>query len=110
MASFDTVKEFKHITTSDDYSRKNEESAWKVKWGGYISQDFIFDTRQSAVAREGIIALYPLNAVYDKNGKDINARPSWNLLAMNTRLTARIHAPKALGANISGMIEGLQCF
>ena len=106
LASSDTVKEFKHITTSDDYSRKNEESAWKVKWGVYISQDFIFDTRQSAVAREGIIALYPLNAVYDKNGKDINARPSWNLLAMNTRLTARIHAPKALGANISGMIEG----
>lgn len=103
----DSIKEFVHISTSDDYKRKaEEENSWTLKWGGYISQDFIFDSRQSAVAREGIIAMYPLNAVYDKNGKDINARPSWNLLAMNTRLTARIHAPKALGANISGMIEG----
>jgi hypothetical protein len=42
----------------------------------------------------------------DINGKDINAHPSFNFLVLNSRLTVRIQAPDALGAKVSGMVEG----
>lgn len=105
----DTIREFNQITTYESYKEQahpKNNKRWGVAFGGYISQDNIFDTRQSITAREGIITMYPANIKTDKNGKDINARPSFNMLAMNTRLTGRITAPKALGADISGMLEG----
>ena len=95
-----------HKYTTSDYLNEMNPEKWGIKIGGYISVDLNWDTRRNVNAREGSLTLYPLDIVTDANGKDINARPSFNIVAMNTRLSARIQAPQALGANISGMIEG----
>ncbi len=92
--------------TTSDYLSENTPQQWGVKVGGYVGVDLNWDTRHNVNAREGILTLYPQDIVLDANGKDINARSSFNLLAMNTRLSIRIQAPQALGANISGLVEG----
>jgi hypothetical protein len=68
--------------------------------------DVFWDTRKPVEVRDGGIYLYPADVFFDKNGKDIHAYASFNFVAMNTRLTLKIQAPDALGAKISGMIEG----
>lgn len=101
----DSLSKNNKISTSD-YLSNNQNNKWGIKFGGFIGVDMFWDTRRNVNAREGILTLYPQDISYDKNGKDLNAQSSFNLLAMNSRLTARIQAPKAIGANISGMLEG----
>ena len=83
-----------------------ETPQWSVKLGGYIGTDLFWDTRQVVESRDGLLLFYPEDVKQDINGRDINARPSFNFLALNTRLTIRIQAPDALGARVSGMVEG----
>lgn len=79
---------------------------WSLKWGGYTSTDIFWDTRKPVEARDGGIFLYPSEPFLDPYGVDLNDRTSFNFITMNTRLTLKFTAPKALGAQISGMIEG----
>lgn len=101
----DSLSKNNKISTSD-YLSDNQNNKWGVKFGGFVGVDMFWDTRRNVNAREGVLTLYPQDISYDKNGKDLNAQSSFNLLAMNSRLTARIQAPRAIGANISGMLEG----
>lgn len=91
------------ITTSEMLKSTDE---WGIKWSGFITNDIFVDTRKPVEARDGGIFLYPTNLLLDQNGVDLNDRTSFNFVTMNTRLTAKIYAPKSLGASISGMIEG----
>ena len=101
----DTIRERTTITTiSDPLPEKKKK--WDLIWSGLISFDFFWDTRKPVEARDGGIYLYPADVFLDKNGKDINGYSSFNFVAMNTRLNLKIQAPDALGAKISGMIEG----
>ena len=77
-----------------------------IQWKGFIKADYFFDTRQTVTAREGHFLLYPENESIDKNGKDINAASSLNMLAVQTRLTGMIIGPEIIGAKSSGMLEG----
>ena len=104
----DTVnKDLSKITTStymeDTAASRNK---WGVTLGGHIGTDLFWDTRQVVESRDGLLLFYPDNVKKDINDKDINARPSFNFLALNSRLTVRIKAPDALGAKVSGMVEG----
>jgi hypothetical protein len=49
---------------------------------------------------------YPLPEVLDPNGNDINAVPQLNMVAITSRLGLRIQTPDALGAKITGFMEG----
>ena len=99
-------KDLNKITTSTYLEDTASQNKWSVKAGGYISTDLFWDTRTVVESRDGVLCLYPENVQKDVNGKDINARPSFNFLALNTRISLRIQAPDALGAKISGMVEG----
>lgn len=77
-----------------------------IKFSGFVKTDFAFDTRQNSTIREDHFLLYPLNESLDKNGKDINDAPTFNILSIQTRLTGKITAPDFLGAKTSGVIEG----
>ena len=105
LESRDSTEKPSRITIA---AKENEtpNEKWSVKLGGFIATDFFWDSRQLVGSRDGAISLYPDNAKYDNNGKDIHAHPSFNFVAMNSRLTVRIQAPAVLKANISGMIEG----
>jgi len=101
----DSIRERHTITTAnDDFPDKKKK--WDLGWSGLVSFDMFWDTRKPVESRDGGIYLYPADVFYDKNGKDINGYGSFNFVAMNTRLNLKIHAPDALGAKVSGMIEG----
>ena len=101
----DSTRELSKITIVSKPT-ENLNDIWKVTLSGFICTDFFWDSREMVGARDGAICLYPQDALYDNNGKDINAHPSFNFVAMNSRLTVRIQAPAVLKANISGLIEG----
>lgn len=101
----DSLREYSKITTSADNQPENQNK-WSLQWGGFICNDIFWDNRKMTDARDGAICLYPDDIRPDIRGRDINATPSFNFVVMNTRLTLRIQAPDALGAKISGMVEG----
>lgn len=85
---------------------KEKEKLFGIKFTGFVKNDFIFDTRQIVSARDGHFLLYPQNVRLDPDGEDINAKASFNYLAIQSRLTGKITGPDAFGAKTSGMIEG----
>ena len=105
MRDTDTIRERHTITTSND-SFIEKRKKWDLHWSGLITFDAFWDTRKPVESRDGGIYLYPADIFLDKNGKDLNAYPSFNFVVMNTRLNLKIQAPDALGAKITGMIEG----
>ncbi|KAF0197130.1 MAG: outer membrane protein [Bacteroidetes bacterium] len=82
-----------------------EKSDYKLSVSGFVRADAIFDSRQVVEAREGFLLFYPKKPLYDINGEDINARPTFNQYAMTTRLTARATGPDVLGARVMALIE-----
>jgi hypothetical protein len=82
------------------------QPAYGIAFSGFVKTDLMFDSRQTDALREGHFLLYPAAPDYDKNGKDANERPTFNMLSIQTRLAGKITGPDALGAKTSGLIEG----
>jgi hypothetical protein len=80
--------------------------AFGISFSGYVRTDLIYDSRQTVNLREGHFLLFPKPESFDKDGRDINAAPSFHMLAIQTRLQGRITGPEAFGAKTSGLIEG----
>lgn len=95
------------LSTSIQHFTYSQETTnpYKITLNGYVRADALFDTRQAVEAREGFLLFYPKKPVLDAEGKDINAKPSFNQYTMTTRLTARISGPELLGAKTSALIE-----
>jgi hypothetical protein len=72
---------------------------------GFARLDYIYDTRQTSEAVEGLFTFFPLNKQLDANGKDINAAPTTNFLSIVSRLGTRFYAPDILGAKSTAYIE-----
>lgn len=84
----------------------DKDKLFGLTFSGYIKNDFYYDTRQVVSAREGHLLMWPTAPELDPNGVDINDHGSFHFLAIQTRLTAKITGPDALGAKTSGMFEG----
>ncbi len=85
---------------------EKEEKDFGIKFSGFVKGDFFYDTRQTVAAREGHFLLWPMPEQDDINDHDINAKPNFNFLAVQTRLKGTITGPDAFGAKTSGAIEG----
>ena len=72
---------------------------------GFARLDYIYDTRQTVEAVEGLFSFYPMNKQLDANGKDINATPVTNFISIASRLSTRFYAPDVFGAKSSAYIE-----
>ena len=88
------------------FLQAQDENEFSARLYGYVKTDIFFDSRQVVAARDGQFLLYPQAEVLDNSGKDINAKSSFNMVSIQTRLGVRISAPDALGAKISGLVEG----
>ncbi|KAA3612487.1 MAG: hypothetical protein D8M58_20190 [Calditrichaeota bacterium] len=77
-----------------------QDGEFGVKFSGFVKFDAFFDTRQVVAAREGHFHLYPAIT------SDANDNPSFNMLAIQTRLKTSISAPDAFGAKVKGVVEG----
>jgi hypothetical protein len=84
---------------------ESKPPAFGISFSGYVKTDLIYDSRQTVNLREGHFLLYPDLVLPDANGKDINAKGSFNILNIQTRLAGTITGPDALGAKTSGYIE-----
>lgn len=84
----------------------DNEKPFGISFNGYVKNDFFYDSRQTVDAREGHLLMWPKAPQLDPNGIDINDHGSFNFLAIQTRLTAKITGPDALGAKTSAMFEG----
>ena len=76
-----------------------------VQMTGFARIDYIYDTRQTAEAVEGLFTFYPLNKQFDANGQDINAAPVTNFVSIASRLCTRFFGPDVLGAKSTAYIE-----
>ena len=76
-----------------------------ISFSGFVKTDIFYDTRQSGCVREGHFLLYPENILLDANNIDINAKSSFNILSIQSRLKGSITGPDAFGAKTSGVIE-----
>ncbi len=77
-----------------------------IKFSGFVKNDFYFDSRQTVSIRDGQFLLYPAAKDIDPNGNDINARSSFNIISIQSRLRVDIKGPDAMGAKTSGAVEG----
>lgn len=85
---------------------QDSKSSFGVTFNGYVNLAVFYDTRETVSSREGHLLLYPAPRLMDPKGKDINAHSTFNMLAAQTRLAAKITAPDVLSAKTSGWIEG----
>jgi len=83
-----------------------DNKSFGIKFSGFVKTDIYWDSRQTVSIREGHFLLYPTNERLDADGNDINAKPNFNMLSIQTRLRGTITGPDALGAKTSGVIEG----
>lgn len=83
-----------------------QDQKFGISFSGFVKNDFFFDSRQTVAAREGHFLLWPAAEKLDANGADINSQPSFNFLAIQSRLTGKITGPDAFGAKTSGILEG----
>jgi hypothetical protein len=81
------------------------EPKFGITFSGFVKTDIFYDTRQTVNIREGHFLLYPENILPDANNKDINAKPSFNILSIQSRLRGAITGPEAFGAKTSGVLE-----
>lgn len=84
----------------------SQTTPFGIRFDGFVREDAIFDSRQVEQLREGMFLYYPLNSSLDVKGNDINARSSFNLFAIASRLSGKITGPEAFGAKTSGLLEG----
>ncbi len=80
-----------------------------VKWGfqlyGFVRNDVMYDSRQIVSAREGDFSIFPKDKLLDANGNDINAAPTFHMLAIASRIGGNITGPNAFGAKTSALFE-----
>ena len=83
-----------------------ESNKFGIKFHGFVKSDLLFDSRQTIDAREGHFLLYPKNESLDPLGEDINAKSSFNLLSIQTRLKGFITGPDIGKIKTSAYVEG----
>jgi hypothetical protein len=98
-----TLLIFAILLTSNSYS---QDKTWGFALSGFVKTDIFYDSRQVLNAREGHFLYFPLGESLDKNGSDLNAKGSFNIISVQTRLNGKLTGPDAFGAKSSAMVEG----
>jgi hypothetical protein len=86
--------------------QSEKPSGFGITLSGYVKTDVFYDSRQTVNIREGHFLLFPKEPSLDPDGRDLNAKASFNILSIQTRIAGKITGPDALGAKTSAYIEG----
>ncbi|MEX2369782.1 MAG: hypothetical protein WD578_02160 [Bacteroidales bacterium] len=106
MKRFTCILLFTGIIAGTVVTAQEKEQNFGIKFTGFVKNDFFWDSRQTTCAREGHFLLWPAPEMLDIHGVDINDKPNFNFLAIQSRLSIAITGPEAFGAKTSGLIEG----
>ncbi|MGM0408828.1 MAG: hypothetical protein ACQERU_12660 [Bacteroidota bacterium] len=82
------------------------EQKLKFNFSGYVANEMYFDTYNSVTSRDGQIYFYPLPEDLDANGNDLNKNFQSQMLAIQSRTRLTISGLDALGAKVTGAMEG----
>jgi hypothetical protein len=93
------------LTASAAVAQTEVKPAFGITFSGFVKTDLLYDSRQTVNIREGHFLLFPKSALPDKEGRDLNAASSFNMLSIQTRLLGKLTGPDAFGAKTSGLIE-----
>ena len=91
------------VFSQNDTIRLGRSTGLQVS--GFSRIDYIYDSRQTSEAIEGLFTFYPLNKQLDTNGNDMNAAPITNFISVASRLCTRFYGPDVLGAKSTAYIE-----
>lgn len=83
----------------------NDSTIFKLSWGGFIKNDFLFDTRKNLDGVDGLFLYYPLAPSLDSIGNDLNDKNSANLISIMSRVFISATGVKFLNAKASGHLE-----
>lgn len=83
-----------------------EHEAPAVVLGGFVRADAAWDSRLNVESREGFFVFWPKPVYPGSDGKDLNARPGFNMWAMTTRLNVRSRETTIGGAQAHAFMEG----
>jgi hypothetical protein len=81
------------------------ESEFNIQLSGFFRGDYWYESRQNFGACEELFTLYPKPVKLDSKGKDINAEPVSNMVAIASRLGATVSGPEILGAKSKAYFE-----
>ena len=79
--------------------------AFALTLSGFVKTDIFYDSRQTVSLREGHFLLYPKGPAEGPDGVDANARGTFNILSIQTRVAGKVTGPDALGAKTSAYVE-----
>ena len=91
------------VFSQNDTIRLGRSSGLQLS--GFARVDYFYDTRQTEEGAEGVFTFYPLNKLPDGFGRDINATPKANLIAITSRFQTLFHAPDIFNAKSTAYIE-----
>jgi hypothetical protein len=87
-------------------SFSQEEKKYSCDVYGILDMQGFYTSRNTYNAIDGLFSLYPLAPSYDAQGKDLNGKSSLNFSSSPSRIGVRLKLGEAMGAKISGVIEG----
>lgn len=82
------------------FAQETETQKPTAKFYGYINWETIFDSHESITTRDGELYLFPDAPTDDSDNAQLE------MLALQTRMGAKIDGGSVLGAKLSGTIEG----
>jgi len=88
------------------FSQETDKNKLAFSLKGFVKNDMFWDTRQTVSPREGHFLLFPKPIKLDADGNDINQGMNFNFLSLQSRISVNIEGTQALGADVSGKIEG----
>lgn len=81
------------------------EEKTKLKFYGFIRNEFYINSRQNEQANDGIFHSTPKPVLIGEDGKDKNAIPEAEMLSICTRLGLDVSRPNLLGAYTTAKLE-----
>ena len=99
------VSLFYLLVAGSAWAQTESKPVFGINFSGFIKSDMFYDSRQTVSIREGHFLLFPKGEMADKEGHDLNAVQSLQMLSIQSRLQGRITGPDAFGAKTSGLIE-----
>jgi hypothetical protein len=73
--------------------------------GGWVRSEFIFNSRATVEAVDGLFSLYPIEVSPDDNGVDINGNPSVAMSSVATRFSGTFKGQKVGKATSEAYVE-----
>lgn len=87
-------------------SQNKDDSKFGIKFSGLVKYDMFYDSRVTQSIREGHFLIFPEKELLNANNEDLNAKPSFNFLSIQTRVTGKISGPDFFDSKTSGLVEG----